>query len=335
MLRSRFVATATACGLGAALALTGLGLAPAHAQTVSIVFVEPVVPTQTDAAAIAESQAPGAPGRLTDVKIKATSEIAQRQLTLADLTAKVSSSRRDCGTNGVMLAEIAATASGLTALGQTIAAETDLTRARAEFQQIYTSFRVYLLVAPKAGKVVRCGAQLVRIDELRTDAAKVQAAIDAAKAAGVDTTAAQLVLNQAVASLGAINPAVALAGITALVPDRGVDAVRNANSAALKAADAALDATNRALRSVQDQLAAARKAAQRSDRDGDKARRELEQTQKKAEHDAKKARREVEQAQKKSDHDAEKARRDAEKAQREAERSQRKSERDNRKGDDH
>ena len=71
MLRSRFVATATACGVGAALALTGLGLAPAHAQTVSIVFVEPVVPTQTDGAAIAESQASSAPGRLTDVKIKA------------------------------------------------------------------------------------------------------------------------------------------------------------------------------------------------------------------------------------------------------------------------
>ena len=317
MLRSRFVATATACSLGAALAVAGVGLAPAGAQTVSIVFVEPAVPTQTDAAAVAESQASSAPGRLTDVKNKSTSEIAQRQLTLADLTAKVSSSKRDCGTNGVMLAEIGATASGLTALGQTIAAETDLTRARAEFQQIYTSFRVYLLVAPKAGKVVRCDAQLVRIDEIRTDAAKVQAAIDAARAGGVDTAAAQLALNQALASLGAINPAVALAGITGLIPDRGVEAVRNGNAAALKAADVALDATNRALRSVQDQLAAARKAAQRSDRDGDKTRRELEQAKKKADHDAEKA-----------DHAAEKARHDAEKAQR-------KSERDNRKGDQH
>lgn len=327
MLRSRFVATATACGLGAALALAGLGLAPADAQTVSIVFVEPVVPTQTDGAAIAESQALSAPGRLVDVKNRAVSEIAQRQRTLADLTAKVSVSKRDCGTNGVMLAEIAATASGLTALGQTIAAETDLTRARAEFQQIYTSFRVYLLVAPKAGKVVRCDAQLVRIDELRSDAAKVQAAIDAAKAAGVDTAAAQLALHQAVASLGAINPAVALAGITGLVPDRGVDAVRNVNSAALKAADVALDATNRALRSVQDQLAAARKAAQRSDRDGENARRELEKTQKKAEHDADKAHRELEKARKKADHDAEKDRR-------EVDREQRKSLRDASKGDD-
>lgn len=310
MLRSRLIVTTAALGLGVTLVAPAV---PANAQTVSIIFVEPVVPTQSDVAAVAERQALGAPRQMTDLKNKALSEIAKRQRTLADLTAKVSASTRNCGTNGAMLTEIATTAAGLTALGQVIAAETDVTRARAAFEQIYTSFRVYLLVAPKAGQVIRCNGQMVRIDQIRADAAQVQAAINAGPGTGIDTTAAQLLLNQALASLASVNPALALAGIVGLVPDRGVEAARVANAAALKSADAALDASNRALRNVQEQLSAARKAAQRSGQDADKARRELEQAKKKAEHDAEKAR-------DKASHDAEKARRALEQAREKAER---------------
>lgn len=313
MLRPRHIVTAASIGLGVALAASGV---PASAQTISIVFVEPVVPTQTDAAAVAERQAAVAPRSLVGLKGKAASEIAKRQRTLSELTAKITASTRDCLTNGAMLAEITGTATGLTALNQAIAAETDLTRARTQFQQIYTSFRVYLLVAPKAGKVLRCDAQLVRIDQLRTEAAQVQAIITAINPPTVESGAAQVVLNQALTALTAINPALALAGVTGLVPDRGVEAGRVANGVALKAADTALDASNRALRSVQDQLSAARKAAQRSGHDADRVRREAEQAKKKAEHEAEKARREVEQAKKKAEHDAEKARREIERGKR-------------------
>ena len=289
LLRPRLAVTTTVLFVGTGLFVgagaiaTGLAT-PVGAQTVSIIFVEPVVPTQNDVAAVAENQVSIAPGRPADLKAKAAAEIAKRQRTLAELTGKVGASTRDCGTNAAMLGEISSTASRLTVLGQTIAAEADFTRARAEFQEIYTSFRVYLLVAPKAGKVLRCDAQLVRMDQLRAEAAQIQATLDAARASGVDVSASQLTLNQALASLGAINPGAALAGITGLVPDRGVDSVRAANTAALKLSDSVHDATNKALRDVQDQLAKARKDTRRDDHDADKARRELEKAQRKAEH---------------------------------------------------
>ena len=306
MLRSRLAATTTAT-LFVSVGALAVGMAtPAGAQTVTIIFVEPVVPTQNDVAAVAENQGASTPARLADVKTKAATEIATRQRTLAELSGKVSTSTRDCGSNSAMLGEITSTATRLAVLGQTIAAEVDLNRARAEFQEIYTSFRVYLLVAPKAGKVVRCDAQLVRMDELRTKAAQIQVALDAARQSGADIRSSQLALNQALASLGAVNPAVAMSGIVGLVPDRGVDSVRAANSAALKASDALLDATHKALRDVQEQLDRVRKDARRDDHDADKARREVEKSQRKAEHDADKVRREVEKTHRKAEHDAEK-----------------------------
>ena len=305
MFRTQLAATTTAT-LFVAVGALAVGLAtPARAQTVSIIFVEPVVPTQNDVAAVAENQVATTPARLADVKANAATEIAKRQRTLSELTGRVSVSTRDCGSNTAMLGEISSTASRLTALGQTIAAEADLTRARAEFQEIYTSFRVYLLVAPKAGKVVRCDAQLVRMDELRAKAAQIQATLNATRASGADVAAPQLALTQALASLGALNPAVAMSGIIGLVPDRGVDSVRAANSAALKASDGILDATNKALRDVNEQLDRVRKDARRDDHDADKARRELEKSQRQAEHDADKVRRGQEKAERKGERKAE------------------------------
>lgn len=266
----RLAATAGAVVLGVTgvTALNGLGTAAYAQSDTTVLAPEPVVPTQNDPAAKAEgavSKSTVDPAtRLAEIKAKGATKISERQTTLTSMQGRLAQQTKDCGSNAAMSAEIASTSASLATVGTSLAAATDVNAAKVLYKSIFIDHRVYLLVAPKAGKVIRCDSQLARTDALTAEAAKLQTAIDEAKAKGVDTAAAQAAKDAATALLATINPAPALGGIMGLVPDKGDKAVQASNTAALNAADAALDASSAQQRSVNQQLDAARKLLRES-----------------------------------------------------------------------
>jgi hypothetical protein len=225
---------------------------------------EPVVLTQTSPEANAEAlivkTTVDPTTRLIDLKTKGAAAIAKRQATLAELSGKIAVQAKDCGSNAAMTTEITNTSTGLTGVGTTLAAATDVKAARDLYRSIFIDFRVYMVVAPKAGKVIRCDTQLLRNDALTAEGAKLQLSIDEAKAKGVDTTAAQSAKDAAMTQLSGINPAAALPLVMGLVPDKGDKAVAASNTAALRSSDAVLDGTYGAQKSVNAQFGVARKA---------------------------------------------------------------------------
>ncbi len=287
----------------APLALTVLfvlGSAPAAfadstGDTAPLPVSEPIVPSQNSAEATSEADAAKrpAPANLNDLKSKGAAEIAKRQKTLNDIAGKLAAQTTDCGSNAAMSTQVASTSTSLASVGVNLAAATDPVAARTLYKSIFIDHRVYILVAPKAGKVLRCDAVLARTVALTTNGATLQAKIDAAKASGVDTTAAQASKDLGSALLLTVNPTGALTPIIGLVPDRGVEAVRLSNSAALKAADTALDGSLATQKQVHAQFEAARKLlkpAVAADKKADKkAEKESKKAEKKAEREAKKA----------------------------------------------
>jgi len=132
-------------------------------------------------------------------------EIARRFATLDQLSAKVNGSKVLTSSDKTALAsEISGTTTGLTSLKATIDTEPDLTALKGEIHRIATDYRVYLLVAPQVHLVTAADGVLAAQTRFGAVNTKLQARIDAAKAAGKDVTAAQ-------ASLDAMNAAVAQA----------------------------------------------------------------------------------------------------------------------------
>jgi hypothetical protein len=239
--------------------------APAFAEEipVTIPFTEPAVASQHDANATAEAAigktTTDPATKLAEIKAKGSAAITQRQTTLSNLTTKMGQQTRDCGSNAVMSSQIASTSSSLTTVGTNLAASTDVAAARTLHRSIFIDHRVYLLVAPKTNKVLRCNSQLVRNDALNAEGAKLQQSINEAAAKGVNVSAAQAAKDAAMTSLSAINPAPALSAIMGLVPDKGDKTLQASNTAALNQADAALDATLNQQKAVNAQFGTARK----------------------------------------------------------------------------
>ncbi len=295
-----------------------MGAVPANADDTLPTVPTIVVPTQNSPEAIAEKSIAPVELKLVVIRSKGAAEIAKRQGSLASTQAKLASQKADCGYNAARAAEMTATSAGLAALGSQLAATTDLPTAQTLHRKIFTDFRVYLVVLPKAGKAMRCDNALESIAKFNESAVKVQGEIDAAKAKGADTTAAQALKDGAVASVVALNPAAAITPCMGLLPDKGDKTVQAANAATLQSCDASLDSVFASLKSARAQLEQARaslKSARKTDRESDKA--------------ADKAKREADKALREAKRDAEKAardaKRDAEKAARDAAKLVRKS----------
>jgi hypothetical protein len=266
--------------------------APSQAQEATdmpLPVAEPAVPSQNDPSAKTESAVsksttdPAA--RLSEIKAKGASAIAARQTTLTSVSTKLSQATTDCGSNAQMTAELSATSAGLNTVGSTLASSTELTVAKNLHRSIFIDYRVYLVVAPKAGKVIRCNTQLVRNAALAAEGAKLQASIDAAAAKGANVASAQSAKDAAMASLTLINPAPALSSVMGLVPDKGDKAVQAANAAALQQSDSLLDATYAQQKTVNQQFNSARKLlaeANKGDRAADKAAKDAAQAEAKA-----------------------------------------------------
>jgi hypothetical protein len=311
----------------AAFSLIGsfaLSAVPAHADDVVATVVvadvvltpAPVVDSQLSAAAVAEKGTVDPTASLASVKARAAEAIAKRQRDIAERQAKLASQTTDCGYNAARAAEMTATSGGLAALGTTIAASTDLAATKALNKTIYTDYRVYLVVFPKLGKVLRCDNQLKRIADLGTAGVKVQAAIDAAKAQGANTAGAQAQKDAALGLISGVNPKAAIDACMGLVPDRGDKALQANNAAALGACDGALDANAKTLKSAGERLHEAWKSlkgAKADDRAEDKIKRDAEKATREAERNAAKAVRDAEKATRQAERDTAKALREAQK----------------------
>ncbi len=305
-------------------ALLVLGAAPAAFADDSnpVPVADPTTQSQNspEAQSEAASANAAAPANINDVKARGAAEIAKRQKSLSDVATKLGAQTTDCGYNAAMGNEIKNTSVSLATVGVNLAGTVDPAVAKTLLKSIFIDHRVYALVLPKAGKVLRCDAILARTAAITTNAAALQTKLDAAKASGVDTTAAQASKTAALTSLATVNPAPAVAPIMGLVPDKGVEAVLASNKTALQTADAGLDAAVAIQKSVHQQLETARKTlapAVKADKKDDNEKRKEEN---KAKRDAKKAQREAE--------------KQAKKAAREAKKSDRKSDRKNDNGAD-
>lgn len=104
--------------------------------------------------------------------------------------------------------QLAADTGGLTALRAQIDGETGRTALRADLKKIVTDFRIYLLMVPKTAEVIAADAELAAVARLGTLNTRLQARIDADKAAGKDVTQAQSDLDAMNAKVVQVSPLV-------------------------------------------------------------------------------------------------------------------------------
>jgi hypothetical protein len=143
-------------------------------------------------------------------------EIDRRIDTITRLQSRVANAESLTGPDRAALhSQLTADTRGLTVLRGKIDGETDVDALRADLRKIVTDFRIYLLMVPKTGEVIAADAELAAVARLGTVSTKLQARIDAAKAAGKDVTQAQADLDAMNAKAAQVSPLVA--GIPAAV----------------------------------------------------------------------------------------------------------------------
>lgn len=189
------------------------------------------------------------------VKDDAAQAIAKRQAQLVTLGQRLSASPA-CDTDGHVAGIITADQSGLAALGDEIAADTDPATLATDVRSIFTDFRIYAVVTPQANTATARGHIGTASRTLSGDLASADQLIAAAKSAGRDTAAAEAAAADMATQLdAATGPAQdAAAKVAALQPDRGDTGVASANAAAVKAAHAELTSAGTALRAASTDL---------------------------------------------------------------------------------
>jgi hypothetical protein len=180
---------------------------------------------------------PAPPARLTDLKARADQAVKDRITQLDTVSGRLNGAGVDCGQNADVLGQLANDRTGLQALDATIQAETDATKARAEYRSIFTDFRIYWLQTPKTHEVAACDRGSKAGATLSSVRQKIQSRVDEAKAKGYDVTTAQAAVDDMGAKLTAASTSAgqASSSVADLQPDRGDQAVLSSNFAALSA----------------------------------------------------------------------------------------------------
>ena len=210
---TRFRVGAAALVVGAAL----LATAPAFAQTTTA------------------SSDPAPPARLTDLKARADQAVKDRLTQIDTLSGRLSGAGADCGQNADVAGQLASDRTGLQSLDATIQAETDYAKARTEYRQIFTDFRIYWLQTPKTDQVVACDRESKADATLTALKQKIQSRIDEAKAKGYDVSGAQAAVDDMGAKLtdATAQSTQASSSVADLQPDKGDQSVLTSNLAAL------------------------------------------------------------------------------------------------------
>ncbi len=132
-------------------------------------------------------------------------EIDRRLATITKLQGRVTAAKGLTDADrSTLQSQLADDASGLTALRATIDGETNVTALRADLKQIVTSFRIYVLMAPKTAEVIAADTELAAVTRLGTVESRLQARIAADK----DTAQAQSDLNAMQAKVLGVAPLV-------------------------------------------------------------------------------------------------------------------------------
>jgi hypothetical protein len=153
-----------------------------------------------------------------------TARIDGRLVALRALTLAINASRQITDAHKQTLTSlINADQTGLNALKTKVAGETTVAALRDDAQHMVDDYRVYLLVVPKVRIVIGADTAAAVSARLATIQTKLAAAVAKAKAAGVDTSAADASLEDMTAQLTAANTADANLADSALAIQAGPD----------------------------------------------------------------------------------------------------------------
>jgi hypothetical protein len=166
--------------------LLGISLVPVavNAAPVATVTASPTITTSnTDT--------------LSTIIAKGNAAIAERLVTLNNLIGVINSTTNKLtpSDRAYLLSEVNGEISGLTNLKTQLDAETTVSAARADYLDIFTQYRVYLLVNPKVRMVKAADDQQATESKLTTLAGKLQTRIDEASKDGKNVTQVQTWLN--------------------------------------------------------------------------------------------------------------------------------------------
>lgn len=177
--------------------------------------------------------------KLQAAKDKAYKEIDRRIQALNDLSTRIAAMQRVTANFKQALAtDVQNQVTGLTQLKVKIEADADVETLKADVKTITESYRVFMLVVPRARIATAADREVTLITMMNQLGAKLQARISAAQSAGSDVTALMTALTDMSTKLKDANSkAQAAVSVSAtLTPDEGDKTKAAQNAAALKAA---------------------------------------------------------------------------------------------------
>jgi hypothetical protein len=186
-------------------------------KTARIFLIGAVLALASTAPAVALPRSSGmTSARMTYLKTRGHLAIQRRLNEIDRLTALVNGATHlKSSDRSALLSKLSSDASGLQSLDTKIQGDTDGTTLRSDLQSIVTAYRIYVLVAPQVHIVVASDRVDAFVSLGNSIAGKIQAKIDAAKAAGKDVKKAQEALNDMKKQLA--DAASAIAGVAANV----------------------------------------------------------------------------------------------------------------------
>jgi hypothetical protein len=146
--------------------------------------------------------------RLAAIQANAATAIAKRLASLNQAIPAVTNNKAITDADrAALLGTLSGDVSGLTALGQTIAADTTAKQAAADSQRIFTDYRVYALMLPKAHYAAAADDLTGTVLPKLTDAQTRLSALLAGADAGKNTPAVQAAMSDLAAQITAITSA--------------------------------------------------------------------------------------------------------------------------------
>jgi hypothetical protein len=178
--RSRLAASGLALATCAAIGLSGISPAAA----------DPTPTTPTTPASSPSSA--GSPAHLAAIKARAAAAISRRLASLNQTIPQVTAnSVITAADKATLLATLNGDVSGLTTLGQKIAADTTVAAATTDYQEIFLGYRVYALALPQVLYAEAADAITSTVLPRLRDADTTLAALLAGVDSGKDTPAVQ------------------------------------------------------------------------------------------------------------------------------------------------
>jgi hypothetical protein len=238
--------------LGLALVLSTASVASAAGGPVPGSDDNPAILRETNL----EASNPSGPDRLPKLKNEAAQAIAMRQGRLAALAKSLSNGNAkkvDCA-QAVVIPLLIAESKTLSELGQRLAAETDIKKARDSYRRIFTDSRVFLLHNSRAHLVEACITLELRALKLTSRLAEATT-LDPTESARLGAVVAQV----------ANDSRVAITPLLTLVPDRGDKAVLAVNVTALNSAADALRVMQTSLNDVDSAIDGVTKKGKRTE----------------------------------------------------------------------